>query len=129
MSRKLLDLGCGIQPRPETGYESYGIDKFVSGDNISNVDLSISPIQFEDNYFDKVVTYDFLDHIPTIAYLSNFFLGADVTAINAHIRLMNEIYRVLKPNGTFFAQHPDASRNIDVAMANPTHVSIWTPGR
>lgn len=91
-----LDLGCGIKPRNLFSAEaSFGID--VRDDlamGIKSADLVLSPIPFDDQYFDYVTAYDFLEHIPRAVYLPERKLP--------FVDLMNEIYRVLKPGGIFF---------------------------
>lgn len=91
---KTLDLGCGDKPRnPFGANEIYGVDIVDFGNpNIKIADLIIDPIPFEDESFDYVTGYDFLEHVPRILYN-----GRNRT--QPFIDLMNEVYRVLKPGG------------------------------
>ena len=114
---KTLDLGCGPTIRnPYNAELVYGID--LVGDkskNIKKVDLVTQPIPFKDSTFDFVTAYDFLEHIPRLVYLKR-------KRIHPFIELMNEIYRVLKPGGTFLAHTP--AYPMQEAFQDPTHVNI-----
>ena len=63
-------------------------------------------LPFSDNYADEIRAYDFLEHIQD------------------SIMLMNEIWRVLKPDGVLNFNVPDASRG-QGAFQDPTHRSFW----
>jgi len=121
MNKKTLDLGCNDHPRnPYACPELYGVDLDVH--DIQNViyrqaNLALEPIPFEDNYFDYVSAFDFIEHIPRI-------LPKDNTTRLPFIELMDEIWRVLKPDGIFYAvtpAYPSAE-----AFQDPTHVNIIT---
>lgn len=116
---KTLDLGCG--PNPKNHFradEVFGVDILDFGnENIRIADLAIDAIPFEDNTFDFVTGYDFLEHIPRILYLGR-------ERKQPFIDVMSEVWRVLKPGGqTFFATpafpHP-------AAFQDPQHVNIIT---
>jgi SAM-dependent methyltransferase len=113
---KTLDLGCGPAPKnPFTADEIYGVD--VRQDlekNIRNADLAVEPIPYENDYFDYVSAYDFIEHIPRVAYIPQ--------RRNCFVELMNEVYRVLKPDGLFLSFTP-AYPNAE-AFRDPTHVNI-----
>jgi SAM-dependent methyltransferase len=115
---KTLDIGCGPIPKnPFNAQEIYGID--VREDlekNIVSGDLAIENIPFADNMFDFVTAYDFIEHIPRIAYLPK--------RRNCFVELMNEIYRVLKVDGFFLSLTPAYPRA--EAFRDPTHVNIIT---
>jgi SAM-dependent methyltransferase len=120
---KTLDLGCGVFPRnPFNAEEVYGIDiaDLKETEYFKSVDLNINPIPFPDNYFDYVTAVDFLEHVPRIIYI-------DGKIRNSFIEVMNEIWRVLKPEGTFLAFTPH-SEHPDAAWGDPTHVNIITKG-
>ncbi len=93
-----LDLGCGKEPKnPFEADEVFGIDLSASN-NVIACDLAIEAIPFEDEYFDYVTAFDVLQQIPRLMYSPK--------RRHCFIELMNEIYRVLKPEGTFLALTP-----------------------
>ena len=120
MSTKTLDLGCGAKPRnPFNADEVYGIDVREDLDNrVKQADLAVEPIPFPDAFFEYVSAYDFIEHIPRIVYAPH--------RRNAFIELMNEIYRVLKPNGIFLSSTPCYPH--PSAFVDPTHVNFITEG-
>jgi SAM-dependent methyltransferase len=113
-----LDIGCGDAPRnPFSARTASGIDiRDDLGANIRSADLAVEPIPFGDESFDYVTAFDFLEHIPRVVYApkSRF----------AFVELMNEIWRVLKPNGIFLSQTPIYPYT--AAFQDPTHVNIMT---
>jgi len=116
---KTLDLGCGPIPRnPFLADEVFGVDiKSFDNPKIKIADLAIDSIPFEDNHFDYISGFDFLEHIPRILYIGK-------ERKQSFIDLMSEIWRVLKPGGeTFLATpaypHPEA-------FQDPQHVNIIT---
>ena len=113
-----LDLGCGVKPRnPFDAKSSFGLD--VRDDlamGIKSADLVLGPIPFEDQSFDFVTAYDFLEHIPRVVYLPERRLP--------FVNLMNEIYRVLKPGGIFLSSTPIYPYG--AAFRDPTHINILT---
>jgi SAM-dependent methyltransferase len=118
-----LDLGCGMNPKnPFDAEELFGVDinkNIISlGVNFKNANLSTNQIPFEDNYFDYVSAFDFIEHIPRCA------LGSDQQQTFPFIDLMNEIYRVLKHEGCFYAMTP-CYPAVDV-FSDPTHVNFIT---
>jgi SAM-dependent methyltransferase len=124
---KHLDLGCGTRPRnPYKRDALYGIDIRDLSDlppgvaSIRGANLCIDPIPFEDQYFDSVSAFDFLEHVPRVALMSE-----RRETIFPFVRLMNEVWRVLKPNGLFYAITPCYPHQL--AFADPTHVNIVTP--
>jgi SAM-dependent methyltransferase len=115
---KTLDLGCGPQPKnPFNADEVFGID--VREDleaNIRRADLTVEPIPYEDDSFDYMSAYDFIEHVPRVVYVP--------TRRNAFVELMNEIYRVLKVGGMFLSMTPAYPHS--AAFQDPTHVNIIT---
>lgn len=122
-NRKSLDLGCNNIPRNPYCYEElYGVDlaaQVIEGVTYKQANLALEPIPFTDNYFDCVSAFDFIEHIP------RQLLSVDTAKTRLpFILLMNEIWRVLKPDGIFYAvtpAYPSAA-----AFQDPTHVNIIT---
>ena len=122
-AKKSLDLGCNNCPRnPYRHEELFGIDlghQDIEGVTYHQANLALEKIPFPDNYFDCVSAFDFIEHIP------RQLLSPDSTKIILpFISLMNEIWRVLKPNGFFYAVTPVYPHA--VAFQDPTHVNIIT---
>jgi SAM-dependent methyltransferase len=123
IDKKSLDLGCGACPRNPYNYTHlYGIDIFPQIiDNVvyNQANLALDVIPFEDNHFDCVSAFDFIEHIP------RQILSLDTKKTRLpFIELMNEIWRVLKNDGLFYAltpAYPSAA-----AFQDPTHVNIIT---
>ena len=123
-----LDLGSGYKPKnPYSATRLYGIDiEKINKSKINNVsiaeikqaNLTFSNIPFKSNFFDSVSAYDFLEHIPRVINSNQS------NTRYAFIELMNEIYRVLKHGGKFYAVtpvYPHPSSFVD-----PTHVNFIT---
>ena len=123
---KHLDLGCGLFPKnPYSADELFGCDVRdieaelkQKGVHFKAANLVVEPIPFPDNTFDSISAMDFLEHIP------RQIIDANGLMKNAFVDLMNEIYRVLKPNGIFFASTPIYPH--PWAFIDPTHVNIMT---
>jgi glycosyltransferase involved in cell wall biosynthesis len=115
---KTLDLGCGDKPRnPFLADQLYGVDvRSNLAGNIRSADLAIEPIPFDDESFDYLTAYDFIEHIPRVIYAPE--------RRNAFVELMNEVHRVLRPGGIFMSHTPAYPHA--VAFRDPTHVNIIT---
>ena len=117
-----LDLGCGLTPKnPYNRSIVHGIDirTIKSLDfEIKTADLALEPIPYPDSHFDSVSAYDFLEHIPRILQGKNGQLRFPF------IDLMDEIFRILKPNGRFYASTPHYPH--PEVFQDPTHVNILT---
>jgi SAM-dependent methyltransferase len=115
---KSLDIGCGAAPKnPFNATEVYGVDvREDLANNIVRADLAIENIPFADNLFDYVTAHDVIEHIPRIVYLPS--------RRNCFVELMNEIHRVLRPDGLFLSFTPAYPRA--EAFRDPTHVNIIT---
>jgi len=126
MKTRHLDLGCGFTAKnPYNASELFGCDiRYNALQNnelnctYTQVNLFSKPIPHPDNYFDSVSAYDFLEHVPRQS------LYKDGTSDNPFIKLMNEVYRVLKPNGIFLASSPAYPHH--AAFSDPTHVNFIT---
>jgi SAM-dependent methyltransferase len=118
-----LDLGCGTKPRnPYQRDRLYGVDirAGLSAPGVAQIlaaNLSCQPIPFDNNQFDSVSAYDFLEHVPRAAL--------DFANNRTHfpfVELMNEVWRVLKPGGLFYAVTPAYPH--EKAFRDPTHVNV-----
>ena len=86
---KILDIGCGNDKYREEGSIVFGIDKYKTDCVDKLWDGEKDKIPYPDNYFDKVVSFGALEHI------SNFK------------NVMEEIWRIVKPNGKVIIQVPN----------------------
>ena len=115
MTTKHLDIGCGSNPRnPFACDELYGIDIINQEESdfiYEQCNVVLEPLPFKESTFNSVSAYDLLEHIPRFAIINN-------QTTFPFILLMNEIYRVLKPGGTFYAITPYYPR--DEAFVDPT---------
>jgi len=122
MTTRHLDLGCGSVPRNPYGRDAlFGVDLSGStdGGSIRRANLALQPIPWPDDSFDSVSAYDFLEHVPRV------LPTADGQATRfPFVELMNEIWRVLKPDGLFYASTPVYPGK--AAFQDPTHVNIMT---
>ena len=126
MTTRHLDLGCGPSPRnPYACDEAHAVD-LAQPDRLAphlfrRANLSIEPIPHPDSSFESVSAFDFLEHIPRV-------LGTrDGNGTRfPFIELMDEIHRVLKPGGRFYAVTPAYPRI--QAFHDPTHVNFITHG-
>ena len=97
-----LNLGCGRKILPD--YVNIDICEVPGVDVVWDINLGIP---FVDNSFTEVLAKDFIEHIqPTNA-----------------IFLMNEVYRVLRPEGIFKIHVPEAPGI--TACQDPTHICFW----
>ena len=97
-----LNLGCGY--RKKKGYLNIDNREIVQPDLLCDV---VGGLPFDDCSVDEVMAQDFLEHIP----------------IGNVVPLIEEIYRVLKPNGKFISLTPSTDGR--GAFQDPTHVSFW----
>jgi SAM-dependent methyltransferase len=101
----------------------YGLDissdVSASNNNIVIANLAVDRIPFQDNYFDSVSAYDFLEHVPRAIYLPD-----NNTMYFSFVELMNEVWRVLKNGGLFYASTPVYPSQ--EAFVDPTHLNYLT---
>lgn len=118
MNSRTLDLGCGNSPKnPYNCNEVFGIDiRNIEDKNIFGADLAVEGIPFDENFFDAVSAFDFIEHVPRIIY--------NPKRRFCFVELMNEIFRVLKPGGVFLSFTPAFPAS--PAWRDPTHVNIIT---
>jgi len=100
----ILNVGCG----KTCPVEHYGVDITDSAGVDLVADLN-DGIPLPDNTFDMVVAQDFLEHIEP----------------KNNIKIMEEIYRVLKPGGELHTIVPSTDGNNTGAFQDPTHISFW----
>ena len=99
-----LDFGCG--PNPKEGYE--GVDIIEFGDKVKHVlDLTKFPYPFKDGTVSHAHASHFIEHL-------------DATE---RVKFMNEMYRILKPEGELDIVVPHWCSNR--AYGDPTHK--WPP--
>jgi hypothetical protein len=115
---RTLDLGCGDVPRnPFFADELCGVDiRSNLACNVRSADLVLEPIPFDDESFDYVTAFDFIEHLPRTIYMPH--------RRHPFVELMNEAHRVLKPGGLFYSHTPAYPHGI--AFRDPTHVNIIT---
>jgi SAM-dependent methyltransferase len=101
----ILNLGCGRGCKPE----HYGIDieDYVG---VSKVWDLTQGIPIDGNTFDEVIAKDILEHIPQGKLC---------------VKIMEEIYRVLKPGGRAYIDVPSTDGGGVGAFGNPYHISFW----
>lgn len=120
---RILDIGCNygslIYNLYKIGYKDvYGIDvdkkRLNMGKNkykmVSNKMFLYSGkrIPFKDNYFDVVLMFDVMEHIP-----------------NLRKYLKNEVYRVLKNKGILIFQTPNKYTNILWEIIKKKSINKW----
>ena len=105
---KKLNLGGG--QLVEAGWLNVDVTQIVDKDGKNCVDIvhdiEKNGLPFCDNSFDEVKAQSLLEHITDIVFF------------------MNEVHRVLKPNGSFWGNVPPA--NSDGSLRDPTHVRQFT---
>lgn len=115
---RALDIGSGPTPRnPFRAAEVWGTD--IRANELLNVreaDLAVAAIPFSPDSFDYVTAHDFLEHIPRVIYMPQRRFP--------FVELMNEVWRVLRPNGLFLSSTPIYP--FSEAFRDPTHVNLMT---
>lgn len=122
-STKILDVGCGYGSLAynlfKMGYtDTFGIE--VNEDRIQRGKKNYSTfsnhlshytgkhIPFEDESFDAVLMFDVIEHIPSIDTF-----------------IKEEVYRILKPGGSFIFQTPNKFINIPWEIINQRSFTKW----
>src|SRR5680860_1028487 len=99
MERIIINLGCGKTRIPN----SVGVDRVKIEDYVDIVhDLDVEPYPFIDDFADEVHFYHVLEHL------------------HEPIKKMEEIFRILKPNGILYMRVPHFSSM--GAFTDPTHI-------
>lgn len=121
---KTLDLGCGANPKnPFSADEVFGVDVRGGGEKIKQANLFLEPIPFGDGFFDFVTAHDFIEHLPRTLSIYDAQSGRN-EIIFPFVAMMNEVFRVLKPGGSFFSKTPAFPH--PEAFQDPTHCNIIT---
>jgi len=102
-----LNLGCGFNKLG--GF--INVDKFHACEPDLKVDLEIFPWPFDDSEADEVALIHSLEH-----------LGQETRVF---LRIMQELYRVCKPNALIRIHVPHPRH--DNFLGDPTHVRVITP--
>ena len=112
----IVDLGCGLAKRGDIGID---ISPLSHADIICN--LGFEPIPLDDEYADQVVAHHFVEHLPQYVY---YYDNGQLKLLTPVIFLFNEVYRILKPGGSFEIRVPEW--NHPEMYQDPTHKSIWS---
>lgn len=110
---RFLEVGCGrgefLSGFIECGVDGYGVDrsslaeKYCPEATICTADLELEPIPYSDNYFDVVYSKSVIEH---------FYYPE---------KLVQEIYRVLKPGGLVITLCPSWEFNYRNYFEDYTH--------
>jgi predicted SAM-dependent methyltransferase len=113
----IVDLGCGYNKQGDIGID---ISPLSSADIICN--LGFEPIPLEDSSVDTAKAGHFIEHVPMHVHYKE---DGEWKRHNPIVFLFNEVYRILKPGGTFEIRVP--KWDCQEMYQDPTHVSVWTP--
>ena len=113
VGHKLLEIGCGrgefLHGFIGCGVKGYGVDrsraaeKYCPEAELSICDLENDGLPFKDNFFDVIYSKSVIEH---------FYYPE---------RLVQEIYRVLKPGGLVITMCPDWEFNYRIYFEDYTH--------
>lgn len=115
---KILDLGCGrgefMRGFIQCGLQGYGVDQSLAANSICpeaeilQADLENEPLPYKDDRFDVVFSKSFLEH---------FYYPE---------KLVQEIYRILKPGGLVITMVPDWESVYKIFYEDYTHRTPFT---
>ncbi len=110
---KFLDIGCGrgefLRGFIDCGVQGYGVDRSRAAErycpqaHLKTADLENEPLPYPDDYFDAIYSKSVIEH---------FYYPE---------KLVQEIYRVLKPGGTVITLCPDWEFNFRIYFEDYTH--------
>lgn len=116
--KRLLDIGCGrgefLRGFIRCGAQGYGVDRSRAAAQLCpeaelcTADMENESLPFEDDFFDVVFSKSVIEH---------FYYPE---------RLMQEIYRVLKPGGLVITMCPDWEFNMRIYFEDYTHRTPFT---
>ncbi len=95
----VVDLGCGLKKRGDIGIDAHpypGVDIVCQ--------LGFEPIPLADGSVDKVVAYDFLEHLPVSVHYRE---GERWRVHRPRIFLLREVHRILRRGGVFESFTPN----------------------
>lgn len=116
-SGRHLDLGAGNNPRNPFALESLTAIDIVEASYPGFHQVSVGQeLPFAANSFASVSAFDFLEHIPRVS--------SNEGPTSTFVRYMQEVHRVLEPQGIFVALTPAFPRLS--AFSDPTHVNFIT---
>lgn len=104
--RKVLDLGCGRHKVEVPGAKVIGLDFFNNKNADVVCDLELGKLPFKDNEFDEVHSIHVLEHITNL------------------LPLIDEIWRITKPNGKVFIKTPYFASSL--AHSSLDHVRFFS---
>ena len=110
---KFLDIGCGrgefLRGFIDCGVQGYGVDRSHAAErycpeaDLKTADLENEPLPYPDDYFDVIYSKSVIEH---------FYYPE---------KLVQEIFRVLKPGGTVITLCPDWEFNMRIYFEDYTH--------
>lgn len=106
--KTVLDIGCGfgwfeLNAQKRGVYKIIGLElnekdletakKYIQNNNVEFKNGSAISLPFPNNFFDTVVSWEVIEHIPK----------------NTELKMFEEVKRVLKPKGVFYLSTPYSS--------------------
>lgn len=99
-----LNLACGRDIK--TGYINLDIEPLRGVDMV--YDITKLPLPFETNYFDEIIAFSIIEHIPN------------------YMDLLGELHRILKPKAILKIRVPHFTS--PTSYKDPTHVNLFSYG-